>query len=147
MTRVLVCGGRRYGVTPRAQRGRAAEDQALTERGIMRRELKRAKEEGATVLIAGGANGADAYCERWAAEHGLHVVRFRADWDAHGPAAGPIRNARMIAEGKPDLVIAFPGGRGTADCVRQAKAAGIPVRGVDGPETQKPASDRSGRAG
>lgn len=30
-------------------------------------------------------------------------------------------------EGKPDLVVAFPGGSGTADCVRRAKAAGVEV--------------------
>jgi predicted Rossmann-fold nucleotide-binding protein len=34
----------------------------------------------------------------------------------------------MLSEGKPDLVIAFPGGRGTADMIRQAKEAGVPVR-------------------
>jgi ABC-type branched-subunit amino acid transport system substrate-binding protein len=36
----------------------------------------------------------------------------------------------MIREGKPDAVVAFPGGRGTADMVRQARAAGIEVREV-----------------
>lgn len=46
----------------------------------------------------------------------------------NGKAAGPIRNQRMLDEGKPDLVVAFPGGRGTADMVRRAKAAGVPVR-------------------
>jgi Lhr-like helicase len=33
----------------------------------------------------------------------------------------------MIDEGKPDLVIAFPGGRGTADMVGRARKAGIRV--------------------
>jgi hypothetical protein len=47
-----------------------------------------------------------------------------------GKAAGPIRNQRMIDEGKPDLVIAFPGGRGTADMVSRAKKAGIPVQEI-----------------
>jgi hypothetical protein len=33
----------------------------------------------------------------------------------------------MIVEGKPDLVIAFPGGEGTADLISRAKAADVPV--------------------
>jgi len=33
----------------------------------------------------------------------------------------------MLDEGKPDLVVAFDGGRGTANMVKQAKAAGIQV--------------------
>jgi ABC-type Fe3+-hydroxamate transport system substrate-binding protein len=44
----------------------------------------------------------------------------------YGPSAGPIRNGRML-EYKPDLVIAFPGGRGTANMVKQARKAGIAV--------------------
>lgn len=41
--------------------------------------------------------------------------------------AGPDRNQRMIDEGRPDLVVAFPGGRGTADMIRRATEAGIEV--------------------
>lgn len=52
---------------------------------------------------------------------------FPADWAAYDRAAGPIRNARMIAEGKPDIVLAFPGGRGTANMVAQARKAGVRV--------------------
>ena len=49
--------------------------------------------------------------------------------------AGPERNARMLAEGRPDLVVAFPGGTGTADMVRRAKAAGVRVVEVVEPVT------------
>ncbi len=52
---------------------------------------------------------------------------FHAEWMKYGKAAGPIRNARMLAEGKPDLVVAFPGGRGTADMLRRVREAGIEV--------------------
>jgi hypothetical protein len=48
----------------------------------------------------------------------------------HGRAARPIRNQRMLDEGKPDLVVAFPGGRGTTDMIRRAERAGVPVRQV-----------------
>lgn len=43
-------------------------------------------------------------------------------------AAGPIRDQEMLDKGKPDLVVAFLGNRGTADMVRRAREAGVPVR-------------------
>lgn len=60
---------------------------------------------------------------------------YKADWEAHGKAAGPIRNRNMLtgASGEDgtndtaDLLIVFPGGRGTADCEEKSLAYGIPV--------------------
>lgn len=78
-------------------------------------------------IIHGGARGADEGANDWAGSEHVPARAFHADWRKHGNAAGPIRNQRMIDEGKPDIVIAFPGGRGTADMVRLAEAAGIPV--------------------
>jgi len=63
----------------------------------------------------------------WAVDHNLAIRSFPADWEKDGLAAGPMRNQRMLDEGKPDLVIAFPGGRGTADMVQRAKAAHVRV--------------------
>lgn len=80
-----------------------------------------------SLLIHGAARGADELARRWAHLSGVSQLSFPADWKAHGKAAGPIRNRRMLEEGKPDIVIAFPGGRGTADMVRQARAAGVKV--------------------
>jgi hypothetical protein len=56
------------------------------------------------------------------------IVRWecKAEWKKYGPAAGPIRNQRMLDWG-PDLVVAFSGGKGTADMVRRARAAGVEV--------------------
>lgn len=79
------------------------------------------------VVIHGAARGADTLAETWAKEWGKGVHRFPAQWDKHGKAAGPIRNQRMIDAGRPDLVVAMPGGSGTADMVRRAKEAGIRV--------------------
>lgn len=64
---------------------------------------------------------------------GLAVEVHPADWGRYGKAAGPIRNQEMLESGI-DLVIALPGGRGTADMVRRAEGAGVPVRrgGQDG---------------
>lgn len=78
-------------------------------------------------IIQGGATGADALARRWCVQWRYPYMHFPADWKKHGKAAGPIRNQRMIDEGKPDLVVAFPGGRGTEDMVRRAEAAGIKV--------------------
>lgn len=79
------------------------------------------------VLIEGEAPGADTLAREWATEQGIPVERYPADWNRHGKAAGPIRNRRMLVEGKPDLVVAFPGGRGTANMISQAEAAGVKV--------------------
>lgn len=79
------------------------------------------------LVIHGNAPGADTLGGEWAYARGIKQNLFSADWIRHGRAAGPIRNQRMIDDGKPDLVIAFPGGRGTADMVRRARAAGVEV--------------------
>lgn len=78
-------------------------------------------------IIEGGATGADKYAAHWAGLCGIPVETYRADWNTQGKAAGPIRNKRMLDEGKPDLVVAFPGGRGTANMVAQARKAGVKV--------------------
>lgn len=80
-----------------------------------------------TLLIEGGARGADFMAKEFAKWQGIPVQSFPADWNAHGKAAGPLRNKQMLEEGKPDLVVAFQGGRGTANMVAQATAAGVRV--------------------
>ena len=80
-----------------------------------------------SAIIEGGATGADALARKWAFASDIACDTYKADWTSHGKAAGPLRNQRMIDEGKPDLVIAFAGGRGTADMVRRAKAARLHV--------------------
>ena len=82
-----------------------------------------------TVIIHGNARGADKIAERKAKEHGLTVKGYSADWDRYGKAAGPIRNKRMLLEGRPDRVVAFHNdlskSRGTADMLRQAEKRGV----------------------
>lgn len=109
--RVLVCGGRDF------------DDAELVERTLC------ALRPAPSVIIHGGARGADHLGALWG-EHFASAETYLPDWQRHGRAAGPLRNQRMIDEGKPDLVVAFPGGRGTADMVRRAKVAGIEVREV-----------------
>ncbi len=109
--RVLVCGGRDY-----------ADLEAVKETLY---ELH--DRTPIAALVQGGAPGADALARLWAWANQVPLHTFAADWKAHGKAAGPIRNQQMLDEGKPDLVVAFPGGKGTADMVRRAKAAGVRV--------------------
>jgi hypothetical protein len=85
------------------------------------------QERGITLVIAGGARGADAMAEWWAKAAGVPRDVYQADWTGLGRKAGPIRNQRMLDEGKPDLVVAFPGGRGTADMVRRCREAGVEI--------------------
>jgi hypothetical protein len=80
-----------------------------------------------TLLIQGGAPGADFMASEFAKWMGIPVQTFPADWDRYGKSAGPRRNKQMLDEGKPDLVVAFEGGKGTANMVEQAKAAGINI--------------------
>lgn len=83
-----------------------------------------------TVILTGGANGADKIAEQVAEQQGLKVRVFEADWRKHGPAGGPLRNIAMLNE-KPDLVIAFhhdlSRSRGTAHCVATARRRKIPT--------------------
>lgn len=112
--RVLVCGGRDYTDSVRLQ--------------FTLGEIR--AERGLTYLIHGGARGADTLAGQWAHGFLIPVRVFPADWERHGKRAGPIRNQQMLDEGKPDLVVAFPGGSGTA-VVRRARKAGVEVIEVE----------------
>ena len=71
-------------------------------------------------IVHGNATGADAMADTWGKRFSIEVAACPADWDKHGNAAGPIRNEDMLMDHKPKLVVAFPGGRGTADMVKRA---------------------------
>ena len=115
--RVLVCGGRNF------------RDFDLLSRTLV--------QVSPSVIIDGGARGADWMASSWALENRVRSITYRADWNAHGKAAGPIRNQRMLDEGRPDLVLAFPGGRGTDDIVRRANAAGIKVARISADQSPR----------
>jgi len=119
--RVLVCGGRNLDPSTVWNWLEANAHEECCDR------LNRASHVPVTYIIQGASSGADAAAEQWARSSEIPILRFPADWRRHGKAAGPIRNREMLLEGRPDVVIAFPGGRGTADMVRQAEAAGVPV--------------------
>lgn len=79
-------------------------------------------------IIDGGATGADELARDWARARGVPRDGYPVhadDWKRWGKSAGPRRNERMIAHARPTDVLAFPGGRGTADCVSRALARGF----------------------
>lgn len=101
-----------------------------------------------TTIIEGGQRrwsrgvvigGADYWANRWAVAQRINVVTVEAHWNdltqpgaviktgtrgkEYDAMAGPRRNAQMLAM-KPDKIISFKGGEGTADCLRQARGAG-----------------------
>lgn len=120
--KVLVCGGRNFDKYEAWNWLEANCHRVISEAFSTFKPIK------ITKLIHGGAKGADEGAAEWGvSEPYCKVIEFKADWKKHGKAAGPIRNQKMIDQGKPDLVIAFPGGRGTADMVRRATQAGIAV--------------------
>lgn len=71
--------------------------------------------------------GADYFAEEWAKSEQIPYVGVPAEWNKYGDQAGMIRNKLMLNDWKPQAVIAFPGGTGTSNCVREAKKLGIPV--------------------
>jgi predicted Rossmann-fold nucleotide-binding protein len=111
--RLLVCGGRDYQDLNRVMR---VLDNIHEKCGI-------------TEIIHGAAKGADSLAGQWARKNGIRETAVPANWYPNGKldrSAGPKRNREMLAM-KPDGVVAFPGGSGTADMARIAEEAGIKV--------------------
>lgn len=116
-TVVLVTGGRDYSAA-----------------GPLREFLDRLDPQP-SLLIEGGARGADTLARLWAESKGIQVATMKANWGAYKRAAGFIRNAAMVrmAKGLADagwdvVVVAFPGGAGTKNCIEQSSKAGLRMR-------------------
>jgi len=82
------------------------------------------------VIIHGAAKGADNLADEYGINRGFRVMRYPADWKKYGRAAGPIRNGQMLTE-RPDIIVAFPGGAGTANMTKQGERAGVRVIKID----------------
>lgn len=96
------------------------------------------------ILVHGAASGADDLCAKWwtrmmgredephpaewdqCDESCYHRARTTVNSSNYCPAAGPRRNQQMVESGL-DILVVFPGGRGTADMTRRAEKAGIPI--------------------
>lgn len=116
--KVLVCGGRKF----------SDRDLLYKVLNVIHNGVK----GGITTIIHGGATGADSIAGDWS----VNVLKkeaevYLANWNMHKTAAGPIRNRKMLKEGKPDIVVAFPGGSGTSDMIKIATAAGVKVFDIE----------------
>ena len=89
----------------------------------------------------------DTHALDWAVVNWVRHVVYEAQWDKYGKAAGAIRNQQMLDEGKPELVVAFPGGRGTEDMVNRAKKAGLGICLIPAPEPVAVVSEKDGKEG
>ncbi len=108
--RVIICGGRGY-------QGRDYMEKCL--------DKFHAKYK-ISMVIEGGAQGADNHGASWADNTGIPRVTCHSNWQKLGKGAGPVRNKTMLSL-TPRAIIAFPGGKGTANMCMQAEKAGVKV--------------------
>lgn len=122
----MICGGRKW-----FEEGNTQEQ---AEQFILEclSSLPNPPQKEDVVFITGVARGADqipiTLYQREMEWKGVEY--YHAEWKKYGSRAGPIRNQRMLDEGKPDLVIAFPDSksRGTYHMIKISEEAGVPVR-------------------
>lgn len=108
--RVIIAGGRNYKFT--------YNDYRLLEALSCRMDIEE--------VITGGATGADECGKKWAKARHLPHKEFPANWNEYGRAAGPRRNLDMVWYAGPNAaLIAFPGGRGTANVTKIAREHGL----------------------
>lgn len=75
----------------------------------------------------GDAKGVDTMVLDWARTVRVVCTVYPAKWDDYGASAGPIRNGFMLEDFKPDFVLAFKGGAGTENAIKQAHKNNIKV--------------------
>lgn len=128
--KVLVCGGREFGWKTQPNGHKIVNQQELNLLNTKLNVLFAAISEigRKLVIIQGEANGADSWAKEWAKKNKIETLDFPADWKKHGKSAGFIRNAEMLKEGKPDLVVAFAGGVGTKMMCELAEKANVTVK-------------------
>lgn len=88
------------------------------------------KKWGHVEIVVGDAGGIDRMVRNLCKREYLPHRIFTADWNSAGRQAGPIRNGRMVDYALAhdhSLCVAFPGGPGTASCVRIAQKRGLTV--------------------
>jgi hypothetical protein len=116
-------------------------DRNWTDKDAIRCELAQLPAD--TLIIHGACRGADLLAQEVAQELGLPDLPFPVDWDQarrdlghRWRAAGPIRNRKMLVEGRPHRALAFhrdlKSSRGTLDMVVQLLLADVPCKLIDG---------------
>lgn len=90
--------------------------------------------EPITLLVQGGAKGADSIAWDWAFDRKVPRDTVDAEWDIHGKAAGMIRNRKMLDSYPKAKVEAFPIGKsiGTRGCIREAQKRKMNIHVTEG---------------
>lgn len=127
--RILICGDRNW--TDREKIAQQLRIIAWTANEAFGTDFScRDSDDIGVTIIHGTARGADRIAGEEAKKLGFEVREYPAEWQM-GRAAGPIRNQVMLDDGKPDFILAFHSNieesKGTADMVRRAKQANLPV--------------------
>lgn len=117
MNVLIVCGGRDFCGT-------------LFEKDCIEQTIAEFKlQKNNTIIMSGGATGADTIALEWAHANEWNAMRVPAKWKSLGKPAGMARNlemlelaVRMHAEGSEVIVLALPGGVGTSGMVAYTKS-------------------------
>jgi len=80
-----------------------------------------------SVVISGGARGADSIGEAWAAKNKIPVERFPADWERLGKRAGYLRNIQMACRAQALIAIWDGVSRGTENMIDIAEEKGLRI--------------------
>ena len=110
--------------------GRDFKDEKLVSFVFCNLELFYLKGKYEVTLIHGAADGLDTLASKVATRIGWTPKPYpitKEDWKTKGKKAGPERNAVMLTDSKPHILLSFPGGRGTANCIQTALDLKIPV--------------------
>lgn len=78
-------------------------------------------------VVCGCARGADTWGAEWAKLRDIPILRFPAEWDKYGRAAGPIRNSQMRDAADALIVFIYPGSRGSINMLEQMERVSKPV--------------------
>ena len=81
-------------------------------------------------LVTGCAKGVDAFAEKYGRRYNIPIVKFPADWEKYGKAAGPIRNKQMAIYADALLLIWDGESRGSANMLKNAKEQGLKIFNV-----------------
>lgn len=102
------------------------------ERHVILDEIKKREP---SLIIHGGARGADTIAGKAGEYLGIETIVYPAQWETYGIAAGPRRNEQMIKEGKPDFILAFhkniSASKGTKHMLSLAVKNKIPYKLID----------------
>ena len=116
--RILVCGSRDF------NKGAYTEAQVHAKLDAIRNSYLGQRY---VTVIQGWGDGVDLAAAGWAETRCIPFFSFPAEWKKYSKLAGPFRNELMLTIGKPDIIVAFPGGNGTKDMKTRAERRGIEI--------------------